>query len=120
MNRFYIIIGVLALALLSASCAKSHQAENVVEAFVDANALHPEKMVTRDFARFDSTKAIGDSLVLAMQARKHELYRHPISYADSRAGRMLYLVRMNFVYEGDTLWQTFYLDEKLDHVVAFK
>ena len=33
---------------------------------------------------------------------------------------MLYLIRMNYVYQDDTLWHTFYLDEKLEHVVAFK
>lgn len=120
MNRIYIIIGVVVLVLLFASCGQKHQATALVEEFIEQNALHPDELRDRDYHHFDSTKVISDSLLQAMQARKSPLFKHPIPYPVSTGGRMLYLIRMNYVYQADTLWHTFYLDEKLEHVVAFK
>ena len=57
---------------------------------------------------------------MAMQQAKHPLYKHPIPYSVHNAGRMLFLLRMNYRHQGDTLWQTFYIDEQMEHVVAFK
>ena len=102
------------------SCGQKHKAETVVGDFIETYAKDPDAIRKRDFVRFDSTKVIGDSLVKEMQTREHELFKQPIPYPVSTSGRVLYLLRMNYVYQGDTLWQTFYLDESLENVVAFK
>jgi hypothetical protein len=120
MNRLYIIIGVTAVVLLFSSCGQKHKAEVVVEAFIEQYAKNPAEIQHRDFEHFDSTKVISDSVVIALQQRGNELFKNPIPYPVNTAGRMLYHIRMNYVYQGDTLWQTFYLDEGLEHVVAFK
>ena len=106
--------------LLTASCGKKHQAEQVVEQFVEANALVPDELCYRTYEHFDSTRAIGDSLLQVLQAIRHDGFRYPIDYPVDSPDRLLYHVRMNYVYKGDTLWHTFYLDRQLEHVVAFK
>ena len=108
------------MLLLTVSCGQKHKAKGLVEDFIEANALDPDAIADRDFTRFDSTKVITDSLVMAMQQAKHPLYTHPIPYSVHTAGRMLFLLRMNYRHQGDTLWQTFYIDEQMEHVVAFK
>lgn len=117
-HLYYIIIGAAVLVL--ASCGQKHQATALVEDFISQYALRPDEIEHRSFEHFDSTRVIGDSLLRAMQQRRHPLYRYPISYPDAAPGRKLWHIRMNYVCHGDTLWQTFYLDEQLDHVVAFK
>jgi hypothetical protein len=119
MNKLYIIIGIVVVALL-ASCGKQYKAETLVEEFIEQNAIAPEKMVSRNFAKLDSTKVIRDSLVEAMQQRGGILFKKDIAYPAASANRMLYFLRMKFVYEGDTLQQTFYIDESLQQVVSFK
>lgn len=106
--------------LLFGSCGQKHKAAQLADDFVDQYALSPDKMIKRDYCHFDSTKLISDSLVDAMQHRRHPLYKYPIDYPTPSAGRMLYLVRMNYLFDGDTLSQTFYIDEQMEHVVAFK
>lgn len=120
MNRIYIIIGVTLLVFLLTSCGQKHKAETVIEEFLAEYALAPDEIQHRDYEHFDSTKVISDSLIVAMQQRSQPLFKQPIPYPAATSGRMLYHLRMNFVHHDDTLWYTFYLDEQLEHVVAFK
>lgn len=115
-----IIIICMAMVTGMVSCGRKYQAETLVEVFVEEHALSPSELEDRDYVHFDSTKVISDSLIIALQGRRHELFKHPIPYPTSSSGRMLYLLRMSYVHKGDTLFQTFYLDEQLEHVVAFK
>jgi hypothetical protein len=48
------------------------------------------------------------------------VFKKDVKYGSEQSGRMLHLLRINYAYEGDTLTNTFYLDEQLQHVVAFK
>ena len=112
--------GLAALVFLLASCGQKHKATGLVEDFIDQYALQPDEIEQRDYEHFDSTKVISDSLLQIMQAKEHPLFKHPIPYPVAKSGRMLYLLRMNYVHKGDTLWHTFYLDEQLEHIVAFK
>ena len=113
------IIGVASIFFMS-SCGQQHDAECLVDAFLEENAVHPEKIENRNFLKLDSTKLISDSLIDVFQHRKNELFKPNIKYAVNNSGRMLYYIRMNFTYEGDTLYQTFYIDESFGHIVAFK
>jgi len=114
------VIAFLPLFLLVTSCGKQATAEDVVNDFIDANALHPEKILQREFQRLDSTKFLNDTIVLEMQSNGSELYKTDIDYKVKTSGRMLYFLRLKYVYEGDTLRNTFYLDEQLENVVSFK
>ncbi len=102
------------------SCGKQHDAEQLVEQFIEQNAVAPEKIENRDFQKMDSTKLISDSLILDMQQRQNDVFKSGIDYPVSTSGRILYIVGMRYTYEGDTLRQTFYIDESFGHIVAFK
>lgn len=119
-TNIFRIIAFLTLILLVTSCGKQASAEDIVNDFIETNALHPEKIVQREFQRLDSTKFINDSVVMVMQLNGCELYKADIDYKVKTSGRMLYFLRLKYVYEGDTLRNTFYLDEQLENVVSFK
>ena len=107
------------MILLFASCGQQYQAEKTVEAFVDENAENPDLVTKRDFADLGTTRHISDSLVNVMRQRGAEHFKESISYPAIPQGDLYYL-RMRYVYEGDTLQNTFYLNEELTEVVAFK
>jgi len=120
MKKLYNILIGVAMATLFSACSQQGEAESIVKEFIEQNAIAPEKMEQKVFAHLDSTKVVRDSLIKIMQNNKHELYKDNIEYPQQTSGRMLYYLRMKYVYEGDTLSQTFYLDENLQHVVSFK
>ena len=115
--RAYIIIGVTLLLLVS--CGQQYHAERTVEDFVDANAEAPEAMTRRNFADLGTTRHINDSLISIMRQRRAEHYKKDIKYPDVPQGDLYYL-RIRYVHEGDTLQNTFYLNQELTEVVAFK
>ncbi len=112
----YIIIGVM---LFLTSCGKQYDAEQTVKDFVEANMNNPEKISSRDFGDLGTTRHISDSLIDVMRQRGAIHYQQGISYGKVPAGDLYYL-RMKYVREGDSLQNTFYLDETLTTVVAFK
>ena len=115
----YIIIGVAAAVTL-ASCSKQGDAERLVREFVAQNAVAPDELVTLGFGNLDSTKVIRDSLVLDMRTRDNPLFKKHIDYPVRTSGRMLYFLRTTFACKNDTVQHTFYMDETLERVVAFK
>lgn len=118
-TRAYIKIGMAAVVLLFVACGQQHDAEQVVKAFVDDNMEQPEKVTSRDFADLGQTRHISDSLITVMRQRGAEGFKQGIQYGGMPQGDLFYL-RMKYVKGGDTLSNTFYIDEKLQEVVAFK
>ena len=118
-SRVYIIIGMLVTILLFTSCGRQYHAEQKVEEFVEANAEAPGKMVKRDFADMGETRHINDSLVQVMRQRGAEGFKKGIVYGKVPTGNLYYL-RMRYIVDNDTLQNTFYLNEELTEVVAFK
>lgn len=116
-SRAYIIIGMT--LLLFASCGQQYHAEKTVKAFVEANMEQPEKITNRDFADIGTTRHINDSLINQMRQRGAQLFRKGITYGQVPKGDLFYL-RMRYVHESDTLQNTFYLNQELTEVVAFK
>ena len=114
----YIIIGV-ATVLLLASCGKQYKAEQTVKAFVESNMETPDQISDKDFADIGTTRHISDSLIKVMRQRGAQLFKQGINYPAMPKGDLYYL-RMKYIHEGDTLQNTFYLDETLQEVVAFK
>lgn len=120
MKCVYRIIWGLSLCLQLMSCGQQHDAEQLVEQFIDKYAVAPEQIENRTFQHLDSTKLISDSLIGVMQQRRHELFKDDIDYPAQSAYSKLYYLGMYFTYQGDTLRRTFYIDESLEHIVAFK
>ena len=116
-SRAYIIIGVI--LLFFASCGQQYHAEKAVEAFIEAYAENPEAMTSRDFADLGSTRHINDSIINVMRMRGANGFKKDITYGKVSEGDLFYL-RMRYVHEGDSLQNTFYLNQELTEVVAFK
>jgi len=119
-RSIYIIIGVVFMSIVVASCGKQYSAKGLAEDFIEKNAVAPEKMLYREYSDLGTTTLISDSVILSMQQRGHELFKRDIEYSSKSSGNLLYYLRMKYVYEGDTLQQTFYLDENLTQIVSFK
>ena len=105
-----IIIG--GLALLLTSCGQQYKAEKTVKAFVEENMEAADKISGRDFADVGTTRHISDSLIQIMRHRGAPLFKQGISYGNVPQGELFFL-RMRFVHEGDTLQNTFYLNQEL-------
>jgi len=119
MKKLICLFG-LAGTLLFSSCSQQYDAEGLVKDFVEENAVNPDGMNILKFSKLNTTKVIKDSLIQDMQQRENPMFKKGIKYATSTSGSMLYFLRMEYVYENDTLQHTFYLDEQLQQVVAFK
>ena len=120
MKRITRIVTCITFAVLLMGCGPQKDAERLVDQFIEQNAIEPTAMQDVTYLRIDSTKMISDSLIEAMQQRSHELFKDGIDYPVKSKGNKLYYIRMKFTYKGDTLRQTFYIDEALEHIVAFK
>jgi len=116
----YIIIGVA--LLLFASCGQQHQAKTVVQEFVDQHVAEPSARSDISIVKFDSTNVINDSVILAMRANADTISRYvkPINYAEGPIGGKLYVARITYTIYGVECSDTYYLDDKLSRVVAFK
>ena len=119
-TRAYIINITLCLGgLLLASCGKQHTAEQTVKDFVAENMQDGVETSGVDFADLGTTRHINDTLVAKMRKNGAPLFKSGVQYAQAPAGDLFYL-RMRYLYQGDTLQNTFYLDSTLTQVVAFK
>lgn len=120
-HPLYIIIGVT-LVLLSVACGQQHQAKDVIQDFVDQYATDPAARSGISIVKFDSTRILSDSVISRMRANADTIrhYMKPIKYADGPAGKKLFVVRIGYSIDGTEYSDTYYLNEKLTHVVAFK
>ena len=105
--------------LLSVSCGRQHDAEQTEKAFVEENMQDGIQISDRDFADLGTTQLISDSLIQLMRQRGADLYKQGIAYSKAPDGALYYL-RMRYVHDKDTLQNTFYLNQELTEVVAFK
>ena len=119
-TRAYIINITICLGgLLVAGCGKQHTAEQTVKNFVAENMKDGVETKRIGFGDLGTTRHINDSLVAKMRKNGAELYKSGIKYGNVPQGEVYYL-RMRYLYKGDTLQNTFYIDSELKEVVAFK
>ena len=121
-RRFlYIIIGV-GLVLLSVSCGQQYQAKGVIQEFVDQYATEPSARSSISIAKFDSTRVLGDSVINRLRTHADTIlrYQKPIKYADGPVGKKLFVARISYSIYDQEYSDTYYLDENLTRVVAFK
>ena len=109
----YIIIGVL-LVLMFASCGRQYQAKTAVKDFMTTQ-LNRQDVSYLDFSSVDSTRALTDSLILALRQRAPRGIRY-----QERLGQTLLHIRARYVDGQDTCSTTFYLDADATGIVAFK
>lgn len=116
----YIIIGVT--LLLFASCGQQHDAEVLVKDFMKQNMQEGLETHGRSFNDLDSTRHVSDSLVNSMRSRGSQAvrYRHDITYAEGAATVSLYVLRVKYMIDTLECSDTYYLDNLLTRVVAFK
>ena len=110
-TALYIIIGVA--PLLFVACGQQQRAKSAVKEFVEQQLRQDASYI--DFSSVDSTRAIADSLVLAMRSRAGQglHYQEP-------SGPTLLHIRAQYLVGDDTLSATFYIDPATMGVVAFK
>lgn len=119
-SRAYIINITLCLGvLLLASCGKQYTAEQTVKDFVAENMKDGVETKRLGFGDLGTSRHIKDSLVAQMRKNGSELFKSNIPYGKVPAGDVYYL-RMKYLHKGDTLQNTFYLDQELKEVIAFK
>ncbi len=107
-------------AFLLFGCAKQRKTESVVKDFLNENLTESKYSVS--FSKIDSTAYINAKSINAMKVAvsKNKAYKKGIKYgSDKSSGKYVYTKAKIFVGK-DTLIQTFYLDNALTHVVAFK
>ena len=119
LSRIPIILVILASGLLSASCGQQYKAEQRVKDFVKENMEVADEISGRDFADIGTTRHISDSLIEVMRHRGAQGFKKDINYGQIPTGDLLYL-RMKYVFKGDTLQNTFYMDQEAQEIVAFK
>ena len=119
MSRYLNTVIICAAAILTLTgCGKQHDAERVVNDFLDDNLLTDNFSVS--FTKLDSTRYVTDSVVKAMRtaAEKNKRFRKEIEYAPT--GRQYMFMQAKVCIGQDTISQTFYLDSALTKVVSFK
>jgi hypothetical protein len=110
------------LMLLSASCGRQHQARTLVDDFMEEHMVNPKAVVDVSYAKLDSTRVIGDSVIAAMRqaAKRNPYYKPDITYSESKPTRLLYITRVDYCIDNDTCQDTYYINEDLTGIVAFK
>ncbi len=108
--------------LLSVSCGQQHQAKVVIQDFIDQYATNPSSFGSISISKFDSTRILNDSVINRMRANADTIkrYQKSITYANSAPGKKLYVTRINYFFDNEKYSDTYYLDENLTNIVAFK
>ena len=120
-QALYIIIGV-ALVLLSVSCGRQHQAKGVIQDFIDQYAAEPSACSSISIVKFDSTQTVNDSIIGRMRANADTIqrYKKSIKYADGAISKKLFIARITYTVNDAEYSDTYYLDDQISRVVAFK
>lgn len=117
---YNIIIGIG--LLLFTSCGQQHQAKGVIREFVEHNLVNPSSCSSISVVKFDSTKVLNDSILNRMRTNADTIqrYQKSIKYDEGTVGEKLYVVRISYSINDTKYSDTYYLDELLTRVVAFK
>ena len=118
--RAYLILSMLCTILLLISCGQRYEAKGVVKAFVEANATDAKQLEITSFGKLDSTRVISDSIIHELRNRKDPMFKSGITYPEYHKGEKLLFIRMRYRQDGEEHSKTFYLDEHLTGVVAYK
>ena len=92
-----------------------------VEQFLTDNLASDDYKVMY-FYDLDSTKHISDSAFLQMRqkATTNKRYKDGLQFADGQKTKKLNFIRVKMLIQKDTVYQTFYFDDQITQVLAFK
>lgn len=113
----------LCAVLLLASCGQQHQAESVVEDFMQQYVKDYGNLRITEFDDIDSTRYINDSIIGAMRKATEScaVYKPGIEYGENPdPKKKLKIVRVSYEIGGATYNDTYYLDNGMQCVVALK
>lgn len=109
--------------LLVTGCGNQYKAHSLARDFMKENMTADDIHHVR-FIRYDSTSMVGDSLVRVLQKTPVPLYRQNVKFEGLPTDTLIYVTAQYDRYDkkGNPVryQNTFYLDKKLQHVVAVK
>lgn len=108
--------------LLLASCGQQYDAEQIVKEFMKENMKEGVMTSSPDFDRMDSTKLINNSIIMRIRnfADGSDRYKAGIKYKEGGNGKKLFILRARYRVGNDDFCDTYYLNDSLTRVVAFK
>ena len=114
-----ILFASLATVFLS-SCGEQYKAKQLVSNFLD-RSLAEKDFSIENCSKLDSTYYVTDSTLNAMRAasRKETPFIRA-RYEGVKRSKKLLFIRIDYTNNGRKHTQTFYMDDRLQHVVAFK
>lgn len=119
-THIYIIISLFMLLLTS--CGQQHDAEAVVEKFLETNLTTPSELEKVSFSKLDSTATLTDSAITAMHdiiGQENE-YKKDIVYGKKTEGRKIVYLRAEYFLNSEEYSATFYITPDISSVLAFK
>lgn len=117
----YIIIGIA--VLLPIACGQQYQAKSVIQDFVEQFASDYSAHSSITIVKLDSTRVLSDSVIEKMRNNADTIQRYntkQIKYANGPKGEKLFVARIKYTIHGAEFSDTYYLDDQLTHVIAFK
>ena len=102
------------------ACSERHTAISLVKDFIEENSVAPDKIENRRFGKLGSTHLLNDSIIKSLHQKAIGYYKSDNVYSEYQQDDTLFYIIMNYTYEGDTLSQTFYLDQQLKNIIAVK
>lgn len=116
-------ITIVSLVLLLTSCGQQHEAEALVEDFMDKNMKDEVSINARRFTDIDSTFLLTNDVIQKMRnkiADGGQRYKKGIKFADGNPTRKLFITRVKYYVDTLECSDTYYLNADLTHIVAFK
>lgn len=116
-------ITIVSLVLLLTSCGQQHEAEALVEDFMDKNMKDEVSINARRFTDIDSTFLLTNDVIQKMRNKAEnggQRYKKGIKYADGNPTRKLFITRVKYYVDTLECSDTYYLNADLTHIVAFK
>lgn len=108
--------------LLATSCGQQYKAKRLAEDFMKSNLRDATQLNVTKLSSLDSTKVLNDSIVsdLRQRAERAPHYKRGIAYAPGTVARKLFLSRVSYELGGKRHQDTYYFNDSLTRVVAFK
>lgn len=110
------LTAVVAAAALLVGCGQTHDAKTKVREFMDTQMQLADYDIV-EWGRADSTFFVSDSMVQVMRANAAGKVK--AQYAKPTP-KLLYIYVRYTSGDNDTVKQTFYLDDKMTGIVAYK
>lgn len=110
------------MLLLAVSCGRQHDAESLVKDFMQENMHNYSAISAVNFKKMDSTRYLKDSIITKIRktAETAALYKKGIKYNDNTPGKKLIVLRVEYKVDDNEHSDTYYLNDELTHIVAFK